>query len=404
MNRRDKLTIRPVELQDLEQFNDLFRYVFQVTNEDLEESGYDDEELIIAKKPILEKSEILGWFTEDNELVSQICIYPIDVNVHGQIYHVGGVTGVGTYPEYAHMGLMSALIQKSLEKMRNDGQCLSLLYPYAIPYYRRKGWEIVSDMMSFEIKDSQLPSYKKVPGYVERLDIDDPQVYEVYDRFARTNHGAMIRDEFAWSEFWRWENEDERLAGVYYDGQGQATGYVLYWVANDIFYFKEMVYLNQEAYDGLWNFIVAHDSMIDVVKGKNYKNEPIAFRFQDSAITETITPYFMGRIVDVEAFLTRYPFIVSKEFQPFHFTVSDPLAQWNNGSYTIECNEGVFSITRQAKGPEIRVDIQTLTSLLMSYRSPGYFRKLERLAVDDALLRILEATIPDEQPYFSDYF
>ena len=70
---------------------------------------------------------------------------------------------------------------------------------------------------------------------------------------------------------------------------------------------KEMVYLNREAQKGLWEYIHAHDSMIDEVHGSTYFSEPIAFEMDDGDIKESIRPYAMGRIIDVEDFLADYP-------------------------------------------------------------------------------------------------
>ena len=72
---------------------------------------------------------------------------------------MGGVTGVGTYPEYANHGLMKDLIQTALEEMRQDKQWISYLFPYNIPYYRRKGWEIMSTsyLLKFGIRNYQKP-------------------------------------------------------------------------------------------------------------------------------------------------------------------------------------------------------------------------------------------------------
>lgn len=400
---REKLKIKPVGVKYLDQYNELLRYVFQVTNRELLESGYEDGEIIRAKRPILQKADVFGWFNEDDELISQICIYPCQVNIHGRIYKMGGLTGVGTYPEYANMGLMSDLIKLGLEKMRAKSQWISYLYPYSVPYYRRKGWELMSDHITFTIKDTQLPKHMDVPGYVERLAIDDKDVIDTYDKFARANHGALIRGRLEWDEYWRWENEDERIAAVYYDERDVPMGYVMYWIADDIFYIKEMVYLNQEARRGLWNFISAHFSMIDNVKGDIYRNEPIAFMMEDSQIIETIEPYFMARIVDVMAFLTNFPF--SGKGKPFHFIVTDPVADWNNGIFSVDCSvEGEVRIGRETAGSPVEVDIQTLSAMMMSYRRPSYFYKIERLKTDVKTLKILENLIPDEQPYFSDYF
>jgi predicted acetyltransferase len=400
---REQLKIKPVGVKYLDQYNELLRYVFQVTNRELLESGYEDGEIIRAKRPILQKADVFGWFTVDDELISQICIYPCQVNIHGRVFKMGGLTGVGTYPEYANMGLMSDLIKLGLEKMRDKSQWISYLYPYSVPYYRRKGWELMSDHITFTIKDTQLPKHADVPGYVERLAIDDKDVIDTYDKFARTNHGALIRGKLEWDEYWRWENEDERIAAVYYDENDVPMGYVMYWIADDIFYIKEMVYLNQEARKGLWNFISAHFSMIDNVKGDIYRNEPIAFMLDDSQIIETIEPYFMARIVDVAAFLVNFPF--SGKGKPFHFVVSDPVADWNNGIFGVDCSvEGQVRVSREAIGNAVEIDIQTLSAMMMSYRSPSYLSKIERLKTDAKTLKILENIIPNEQPYFSDYF
>lgn len=399
---RDQLKIQPVGEEHLDQFNELLSYVFQVTESDIEESGFDSKkEMIKSKKPILELSKVFGWFHED-KLISQIAVYPCEVNIHGTQYKMGGVTGVGTYPEYAGHGLMQDLVRVALENMREDQQWISYLYPYNIPYYRRKGWEIMSDKLSFKIRDTQLPKTVDVPGMVERQDVDHEDVFKVYNRFAKQNHGALTRSEFHWEEYWRYENEEERTAAIYYDAAGEPQGVLFYWVAEEVFHVKEMFYLNQEARNGLWNFISAHFSMVYWVKGDIYKNEPLAFLLEDSQITETIAPYYMARIVDVEQFLRHFPF---EEFdRPFHFVVSDPIAEWNNGIFGIQWVNGAPQVTREAVGKPVNVDIQTLTCLLMNYRRPAYLHRIERLATDRETVSTLDHIIPDMEAYFSDYF
>lgn len=63
------------------------------------------------------------------------------------------------------MGLMHALVRRVLEEMRENRQTISFLYPYSIPFYRKMGWEIISDKMSYTIKDTQLPKFVDVPGH-----------------------------------------------------------------------------------------------------------------------------------------------------------------------------------------------------------------------------------------------
>lgn len=400
---KDTLRIKPVGVKYLDQYNELMRYVFQVTDRELVESGYEAGEFRRSNRPVLQEAEVFGWFTKDDELISQICIYPAEVNIHNAIFKMGGVTGVGTYPEYAGMGLMNDLIKRALEKMRKAGQLISYLYPYSIPYYRRKGWEIMSDRMTFTLKDTEIPEVVEVPGHVERMEVGDDDVKDTYDRFARSTHGALIRNDFEWVEYWRWENEEERTAAVYYDERDVPQGFVLYWIEADVFNIKEMIYLTQEARNGLWNFIRAHYSMIDAVKGNIYTGEPLAFLLNESQIEETIEPYFMARIVDVEQFLKNFPFEGS--LRPFHFVVTDPTAEWNNGVFGIVPQKhGIVDITREAVGKAVELDIQTLSTMLMGYKRPLYLNKIERLKADKHTLRLLEDIIPEGQPYYSDYF
>ncbi len=396
------LRIRPVEEKDVAQFNELLSYVFQVTKSDIEESGFENKrEMIKSKKPILELSKVFGWFNNE-QLVSQIAIYPCEVNIHGTLYKMGGVTGVGTYPEYAGHGLMNELIRVSLENMRANQQWISYLYPYSIPYYRRKGWEIMSDKLTFKIRDTQLPKTVDVPGMVERQEVDHEDVYKVYNQFAKENHGALQRTKFNWEEYWRYENEEQRTAAIYYGVDGEPKGVLFYWIAEEVFHIKEMFYLNQEARNGLWNFITAHFSMVYWIQGNIYKNEPLAFLLEDGQIRETIEPYFMARIVDVEEFLKVFPF---KPFRKnFHFVVSDPLAQWNNGIFGLIWENEQLQVVREAVGEPVYLDIQTLTCLLMNYRRAAYLARIERIETDKETLRTLERIIPDMVAYFSDDF
>ncbi|MHC5267687.1 GNAT family N-acetyltransferase [Enterococcus sp. LJL98] len=396
--------IRLLDENDLKQFNELLSYVFQITEADIEESGYADKrEMIRSKRPILVYSKVFGWFDQD-QLVSQIAIYPCEVNIHGKQYKMGGVTGVGTYPEYARQGLMLELIKVALENMRADGQTISYLYPYNIPYYREKGWEIMSDKLSFNIRGTQLPKHVEVAGSVERHSVEHEDVLEVYQRFAQMNHGALKRTDFHWEEYWRYENEEERTAAIYYDADGKAQGVLFYWVAEEIFHVKEMFYLNQEARNGLWNFIGAHFSMVYQIEGDIYKNEPLAFLLEDSKIKERISPYYMARIVDAEAFLKEFPFKSFKK--PFHFVLSDPLADWNRGIFGLQWDTDTKQVivSREAIGEAVHLDIQTLTCLLMNYRRAAYLSLVERIQTTKETLRILEEIIPDNAAYFSDYF
>ena len=242
--------MRELDKSDLEQFNALLQYAFQVTSYELLQTGWEQEEIKYAKRPILEEAYVLGWFYKE-KLASMIVVYSMKVNIHDNIMDMGGITGVATYPEYTGKGLIHSLMKRVVNYMHEQEFPISFLYPYSIPFYRKMGWEIVSDKLTFTVKDTQLPKARPVTGMVERVSLDSEDYHNVHSYFALQHHGALIRDNLAWDEYWRWENDD-MIAAVYYNKDHKPLGYVVYYIANEIFHIKEMVYLNIEANYGLW--------------------------------------------------------------------------------------------------------------------------------------------------------
>lgn len=400
---KDRLTIQKLGKQHLSQFNNLLRYAFQITNQDLVKVGWDNDEIKQSKSPVLKHADVLGWFDGD-KLASQIAVYPMQVNLHGTIFPMGGVTGVATYPEYANLGLMHGLMKQSLEEMRKRNQTISFLYPYSIPFYRRKGWEIISDKMTFTIKDTQLPKRIKVSGHVERVDINHADLYALYHQFAINRHGALLRDALAWEEYWRWDVED-MIVAIYYNNRHEPTGYVVYFLEKDVFKIKEIIHLNEEARHGLWNYIAAHFSMVTEVSGNNFTGESLAFLLEDGEIKETIRPYYMARIVDVMGFFEAYFSSIQLKGQAITFEITDTMLDWNNGTFSVAWDDqGALQVGKSSAGEAVILDIQTLTTMLLGYRRPLYLKRIERLQASKTAIKWLEKIIPREQPCFSDYF
>ena len=72
-----------------------------------------DEEIKQSKFPVLERADVLGCFDGDT-LISQFAVYPLKMNIYGEVFQVGFVTSVCTYPEYTGQGIMKKLMIQSL--------------------------------------------------------------------------------------------------------------------------------------------------------------------------------------------------------------------------------------------------------------------------------------------------
>ena len=113
----------------------------------------------------------------------------------------------------------------------------------------------------------------------------------------------------------------------------------------------------------------------------------------------------MARIVDVEKFLEKYPFVNTSSNNKLTFNITDPMLDWNNGVFSITWDEdGNNIISREENSEVIDISIQTLVTMLMGYKRPKYLNRMEKINVSKNAIKLLEKVIPLEQAYFSDYF
>ncbi|KOO51969.1 GNAT family N-acetyltransferase [Viridibacillus arvi] len=407
MGRSKELVMREIPQSEIGQSIELLNYVFQISL-----SINKDRLFVNAKSKQFDEGLALGWFDRE-QLVAQVLNLPFQVNIHGTIYDMSGMTAVGTYPEYSSHGLMHTLMVESMKRMRKEGRYIAYLFPYSIPYYRKKGFEIMSDILEYQVKDTQLPFYRNIPGQVRRMKDDFSDLRDVYNRYARNTHGAMKRNAIAWNEkfqesYWeeKFEGSDTKLqAAVYYDDDGLALGYMFYRIMEEDFYIDELVYLKEVARKALWNFVHAHRSMIYHVYGKTSGNDAIAFLMEDSEIKQNVSPYFMARIIDVQKFLERFPFARSN----FHIRIAltDTLLEWNHGTFEITVQSGevtIEKVSNELESNTVQMTIQTFVTMFLGYKRPTYLHSIERLKGDAASVDLLEAILPNAVPSFIDYF
>ncbi|WP_338139542.1 GNAT family N-acetyltransferase [Paenibacillus thiaminolyticus] len=198
------------------------------------------------------------------------------------------------------------------------------------------------------------------------------------------------------------------FAAVYYDLGQKPQGYLLYEMKESRMKVKEFVPLNGEARIGLWNFICQHDSMVEQVELWAAPDEPLNFALRNPRITRDATPLVMGRIVDAEAFLVRYPFQWQSVDEALILHIDDPHAEWNNISVSLQ--DGDMKVIARHTKPdgladnELRLSILALTTLLFGYRSPDELHQLGMLHGSEAAVAKLERLLPRLQPFFYDMF
>ena len=113
----------------------------------------------------------------------------------------------------------------------------------------------------------------------------------------------------------------------------------------------------------------------------------------------------MARIIDAEQFISQYPFKAMDSETEITIELDDPMADWNKGIFTLHVSKtGEGKLSPSTNQPEVSLDIQTLTTMLLSYKRPPYLAEIGRLNGDEKLVQRLESIIKRDTPYFSDYF
>ncbi|MBD0383574.1 GNAT family N-acetyltransferase [Paenibacillus sedimenti] len=366
-----------------------------------------------------EKTERIGWtdpnqvwgYFVDGALAAKLTILPFQTWLGGKSFTMGGIAGVATWPEYRRNGMVGQLLVQSLKTMKEAGQTLSFLAPFKFEFYRKYGWEIYVDYLKYEIPLDKLPKFQAAEGSkIVRIAKNWELLNPIYEAHAVRYNGMLIRDEFWWNQ--RYFKFKKGTAAIYCNPQGEHKGYIFYQVKDKVATIHEMVFLDEEARRGLWKFIADHDSMIEKVQLNAPIDDALPFLTHDPKFKQEKITYFSARIVDVEGFLSQYPFDAREEAEPVYLRVSDSRADWNNGVYLLEFYENgtAAHVTKLAEGElpsdseALSCSIQTLTALLIGYQNASFLAQTDRLQGSSELVRRLEAAIPERTTYLSDFF
>ncbi|MDO3413391.1 GNAT family N-acetyltransferase [Saccharibacillus sp. CPCC 101409] len=395
------MEIRRITEQEFESSLELSQYAF------LYKIGEREKEL---RRLNFADEPVWGVF-EENELCAQLMLLPFEVYIHGRRIEMGGIASVSTWPEKRRQGMVSELLRRALEEMKDHGQLLSYLHPFSVSFYRKYGWELFTDYRKYSIPVDKLPSRQEVPGRVVRGIRDIDVMKTVYDQAITKYNGPLTRSGTWW---------EQRVLGpapytaVYYSASNEPQGYVLYAIEDGRWITREMFWLNEEARQGLWTFIGNHDSRIKEVRWNAPADDPLSLLLDDPLVKQEAEPYFMARIVDAAAFVSSYPFVATgEEKQAWTLRIEDRDAPWNAGFWNLTVQPGgqasLESLPLPSGGDEelvadICIDIGILTSMLLGYRRPVLLQAYGLIETSPQIAAVLERLIPYGTCFLADHF
>ncbi|CAM4370343.1 GNAT family N-acetyltransferase [Paenibacillus alkaliterrae] len=396
---KNEVVIKQLEKEQFDESMALSQFAFQYkrTAEELEHT-----------KKQLEAEPAVRWAAYiDDQLAAQATVLELETYINGKRFAMGGIAGVATWPEYRRQGLVAKLLVHSLMEMKEKGQSISFLHPFAFGFYRKFGWETYTEHKAYTIKVELLPTRNTYVGRVEKYTGSYDFLDAIYEAYASHYNGSLVRSELWWK--YRISKRKPGQIAVYYDKQNQAIGYIIYEVKDMVLRVHELIYLNEEAKAALWSFIGQHDSMINEVTITAPSDDLLPFSLTNPRIKQEIIPYFMARIVDVEAFVKHYEFLSSTEEDRLQIEIKDEHAEWNSGCYLLRIEaSGNASLQRLDNmgdsSATIKMDIGSLTCMLLGYLRPLQFAQLARIDGDTHAIKRLQDRIPERTTYLPDFF
>lgn len=402
-------TVKRLTQEHFQQSMNLASFAFQysLTSEQLEE----------RKSSFIDPSQTrLGVF-QDEQLCAQATLLDLQVYIAGQLFSMGGIAGVSTWPEHRRHGYVARLLQELLLHMRENGQSISMLHPFAFAFYRKFGWESYIDYKKYELGTEQLSSLLRKhqqfeqKGQIVRLDNWQP-LQQVYEQYAERYNGMLHRSESWWKE--RIAVRKKGIYAAYQDHQGQVQGYIIYEATNRQMNIHEFIALTYEAEQQLLLYIAQHDSMVENVSWTAPCNDSFTFSLDNPRIKQEIIPYFMARIVDVTAFIAQFPFVQGDKDEQYRITIVDEQASWNDGLFILQIRmDGKATLNQETSvsaheqllaQEDISISIGALTSWLLYYQTWETLVRFNKVQASEPVLKRLQNRIPARITYLTDFF
>ena len=310
------------------------------------------------------KSDEFGVWDEAG-LQAKVAVVPFQLYMgEDQISPMGGVAGVACLPASRGKGYAGICLKYSLERMKEAGQFLSMLYPFSWEFYRKLGYEWVGQKRTYSVPTRILRPSPETEHVRLAVPADRPKIEEFHAIFSSQYRGEVVRNAQMWNRLLE-NTEKEYTYSYLYERDGEIEGYLTYRGGKrEQTNLREFITLTPRAQSGLLGFLRRMEMQTDKFVWDAPEDDTFWSQYYHWDIETKISPFQMSRIVDLKPALEALnpPFELSGNLI---LEVKDETCPWNHGVWEIGFNEGVVSVKPSDLPAGVSIDIQALTQ--------GYF-------------------------------
>lgn len=306
------------------------------------------------------------------------------VQLNGASVDALRIGGIGTAPEHRRQGLVRECLKQIFDFAGETGCLMSVLHPFSSSYYRKFGFERVSD---HRILEFPMKALDFVPFFRDMIPCEDIALRKdlsfIHNEFIKTRNISSPRpDHYSYPM-----DHKEKKTYIWYDDQKRPAAYIIYGVEN---FFSvnhmesvnlnvyEMCYLNPEGLMRLLGFIRMFEGELETVKIHNCAMAPeVELMLRHYMHTRiTLVSDVMARVHDVGGVLAavKYPALPGR----FTVRVREPEKTSHNpektdGVWQVEYEAGQAQVTRLGAQADcdIACDVPAFTQLVAGFQSFG---------------------------------
>jgi len=352
-------------------------------------------------------------------LVSSFSTIPFTMRANGTAVPMGGVSAVGTLPEYRRQGLVRRIATRAFADMRERGQAVASLWASQAAIYQRYGYAMASVLRSYRVDTADIAFHDGDDGTsrVERLDVSSGYdlVKQVYIAFIADRMCYLHRARPLWLNNALDEGDAEGPIHIALarGADGQPDGYAIYTLRagkrdhasrGQEVVIRDLAWLSPGAYRSLWSFIGRHDLVGSVRWDNAPADDPaVEFFMEPRLLHARDHEGFWLRVVDVPEALAGRGWDADGELTIA--VAEDSLAPWNTGTWRVSVSGGSAEVASGNGSADLRLSVKALALLYTGRRSARELRAWGMLEGEPGALRRADALFATPHaPHCPDHF
>ncbi|MEU8517552.1 GNAT family N-acetyltransferase [Kitasatospora sp. NPDC048722] len=319
--------------------------------------------------------------TADGRPVGTAIAYSFELTLPGGIIvPAPGVSGVGVLPSHRRQGVLTAMMRHQLGEFRARGEFLSVLLASEAGIYGRFGYGPATYTGRLTVPRHRgafaapRAGGAAAAGSVELLRRAECGgiMEDVYDRYRRTQPGAVSRPPHWWARGAGHAPiaRTPRYVVVHRDADGVPDGYASYSMGDpDILTVDEIIATTDTAFTALARYLLGHDLVSQVVFKHVPPDHPLRWQLADFDAGQVAnnTEWLWVRLLDVPRALTSRGWFADGELV---LDVDDPFLG-ERARHLLTVRGGKADCVPTDREPDLSLDVRDLGAVYLGGTAPS---------------------------------